>query len=102
MSDYDPSVLQHHVSMGQQMSQGNQRRRGSTIETWDVVAEERLHPEDVVNPQVTGDPIAELQNLLHEGISISRSLSAGDVYSEVMAVASPFALSSCLPVCTVQ
>ena len=74
---YDPSFLQHHV--GHHSSQGSQRRRGSIVEAWDVIAKERLHLEDAANPEVIGDPIAELQNTFHE----ATSLRVRDVYSEV-------------------
>jgi hypothetical protein len=63
---YDPSVLNHHVSVGQHSSQGDQRRRGSTVEAREVFSEERLSPEDVLNPQVIRDPIAELKNTFQE------------------------------------
>ena len=89
---YDPSFLQHHVSVGHHSSQGKQRRRGSTVEARDVIAEEPLHLEDAANPEVIGDPIAELQNTFHE----ATSLRVRDVYSEVMAVARPVAYFTCL------
>jgi hypothetical protein len=75
MMGYDPSVLQHLASVAQHSSQGNQRRRGSTVKAREVFAVERLCPQDVGNAQVTGDPIAELQNNFQQAISLSRSLT---------------------------
>jgi hypothetical protein len=51
----------YNITTGQHLSQGNQRCRGSTVEAREVITEERLRPEDFLNAQVIGDPIAELQ-----------------------------------------
>ena len=45
----------------QHSSQGNQWRRASAVEAGEIVVKELPHPEYLVNPQVTRDPIAELQ-----------------------------------------
>ena len=47
-------------------SQGNQWCRGSAVEVREVFVEERPHPENIVNPQITRDPIVELQNTFQE------------------------------------
>ena len=54
------SYMSVGVSTAQHSSQGNQWCRGSAVEAREVVVEERTHPKNLVNSQVTRDPITEL------------------------------------------